>query len=233
MSLMAHPLTLRLRNAARRTGLNRVIARLLAAEAYETKLSSALRAAIKDGDCVWDVGANRGWYTESLAQWVGPRGRVFAFEPDPESAACLAATMAAKANVSVIPVGLSDRAGEAALRRGSDALRATSMIVADADPADQGVVEVALTTGDTVAADGRASPPDIVKIDVEGHEYEVLLGMAGMLGSPRLRDLFIEVHFDILERQGRGDIPARIESLLTAHRFKLRWLDPSHLHASR
>ena len=233
MSLMAHPLALRLRNVTRRAGLNRVIARLLAGEGYEARVSRALRTAIKDGDCVWDIGANHGWYTERFAGWAGPRGRVFAFEPDPENAARLAATMAAKGNVAVLAVGLSDRAGQATLRLGNDPLRATSMIVADAVSADPRVIEVALTTGDAVVAEGRALPPDVVKIDAEGHEYDVLQGMAGMLGSPRLRDLFIEVHFDLLARQGRSDVPARIESLLTAHRFTLRWLDPSHLHASR
>lgn len=233
MSLMVNPLAIRLRNATRRTGLNHAIGRLLAAGGYEARLMRTLRAAVKVGDCVWDVGANRGWYTERLARWVGPQGHVFAFEPDSENAVVLADKTAADANVIIVAIGLSDRGGPAALRPGGDSLRATSRIIPEADPADPRDLEAALATGDAVVADGRARLPDVVKIDVEGHEYEVLRGMSGMLGPSRLRNLFIEVHFDILEGQGRGDIPARIESLLTAHRFKVRWLDPSHLHASR
>ena len=44
---------------------------------------SAFRAAVRPGAVVLEAGANVGAYTMLFAQWVGPAGRVFAFEPDP------------------------------------------------------------------------------------------------------------------------------------------------------
>src|SRR5262245_13382224 len=51
-------------------------------EPFETKL---VLENICRGDWVIDVGANIGYYTLLFAQKVGQRGRVFAFEPDPEN----------------------------------------------------------------------------------------------------------------------------------------------------
>jgi hypothetical protein len=79
----------------------------------------------------------------------------------------------------------------------------------------------------------QAQLPDLGKIDVEGHELEVLEGMVGMLEQPRLKHIFIEMHFAVLEEQGRGQVPSTIECLLMSKRFTVQWVDPSHLHASR
>ena len=45
---------------------------------------TAFRAAVRPGGVVLEAGANVGAYTMLFAQWVGPAGRVFAFEPDPD-----------------------------------------------------------------------------------------------------------------------------------------------------
>ena len=65
--------------------------------AYEHKFHSALLAAIKPGDNVWDVGANVGFYTQLFADVVGPDGKVIAFEPSPEAFETLR-SLAAKKN---------------------------------------------------------------------------------------------------------------------------------------
>jgi len=44
---------------------------------------------IRPGDTVVDVGAHVGYYTMAMAREVGPRGRVYAFEPDPVNFAIL------------------------------------------------------------------------------------------------------------------------------------------------
>src|SRR6185437_14257788 len=49
----------------------------------------AFRGSVRGGAVVFDVGANLGAYTLLFAQWAGPNGRVFAFEPAPASLAGL------------------------------------------------------------------------------------------------------------------------------------------------
>jgi FkbM family methyltransferase len=232
MSLMANPAIVRLRSFARRVGINRLLGGLLGKPGYEARLAAALRDSIRDGDCVWDVGANIGWYTLQFGQWVGPRGQVIAFEPARFNVSRLREAVAEHANVTVCPLGLSNQDRAAEYRRGSDELGATGMIIADAD-ADARIETVTLLRGDAVIQGGNAQLPDLVKIDVEGHELEVLEGMAGMLEQPRLKHIFIEMHFAVLEEQGRGQVPSTIESLLRSKGFSIQWVDPSHLHASR
>jgi hypothetical protein len=55
--------------------------------------SAFLQCLVKEGDNVIEVGANIGAHTISLARSVGPRGRVFAFEPQ---RACYALLQAQK-----------------------------------------------------------------------------------------------------------------------------------------
>jgi hypothetical protein len=57
----------------------------------EPLVEQDLDALVKPGDRVVDVGSNVGIYTEQLARCVGPRGEVYAFEPDPTNYARLAA----------------------------------------------------------------------------------------------------------------------------------------------
>ena len=38
-------------------------------------------ACIRPGDCVWDVGANVGLYSELFAATVGPAGKVVSLSP--------------------------------------------------------------------------------------------------------------------------------------------------------
>src|SRR5262249_36182110 len=49
---------------------------------YEPFETGLLQNQLRPGDVVVDVGANIGYYTLLFARCVGPRGRVFAFEPD-------------------------------------------------------------------------------------------------------------------------------------------------------
>ena len=46
---------------------------------------AAFKRAVSPGMVALDVGANVGAYSMLLGQWVGPTGRVFAFEPAPQA----------------------------------------------------------------------------------------------------------------------------------------------------
>lgn len=75
--------------------------------------------------------------------------------------------------------------------------------------------------------------PQIVKIDVEGHELDVLSGMGDMLRQKGRMAVSIEVHFDQLDRRGMPDGARRIEDVAARSGFGLRWINSSHLVMTR
>jgi FkbM family methyltransferase len=62
--------------------------------AFERSTVNRLRSLVKEGDVVFDIGANIGAHTLFLAQGVGDSGHVFAFEPSDYAFAKLKANLA-------------------------------------------------------------------------------------------------------------------------------------------
>src|SRR5204863_14161 len=71
----------------------------------------AMKKIIKKGDTVFDVGANIGLHSVLFRRWVAASGRVFSFEPVPETEALLLETLALNRclDVTVVRQALSDK----------------------------------------------------------------------------------------------------------------------------
>jgi len=94
-------------------------------------------------------------------------------------------------------------------------------------------VIVKVSSSDNVISNNIASVPNFIKIDVEGFEYFVLLGMKSLLLNSYLTSILIEVHFSKLDQLGLPKASEDISKLLIDSGFKLTWIDPSHLFAHR
>ena len=72
-----------------------------------------LNQFIKPGDTVLDIGANFGVYTHEFSKLVGSEGKVYSFEPIPETYGrlCYCVDKLNLNNVEVFDVALSDRDG--------------------------------------------------------------------------------------------------------------------------
>ena len=83
-------------------------------EPFETEL---LLSQLGPGNVVLDLGGNIGYYTLLFARRVGPSGKVFAFEPDPDNFALLQENIESNGyeNVVLVPKAAADRAGPARL----------------------------------------------------------------------------------------------------------------------
>ena len=68
--------------------------RRLFPEIYEPQVCDYLRAGVQPGAVCLNIGAHVGIYALCLAQWAGPQGRVFAFEPNPQARRLLASNVA-------------------------------------------------------------------------------------------------------------------------------------------
>jgi FkbM family methyltransferase len=229
MSWRTMPLVVWARSLARKTGISGPLARLLNGAGYEARYDAGFAAALREGDVVWDVGANVGHYTSLFSDRVGAAGRVVAFEPSPINYGRLAEATRLRGNVTLFDCGLGRGDGRVHFEQGSDELGATSRV---SQESSSGTV-VEIRSARSLLASGAVSAPNAVKIDVEGQEYEVLRGFGERLGSPDLRVIGIEVHFGILQARGEASVPAEMESMLLTHGFTVRWPDVSHILATR
>jgi len=152
-------------------------------------------------DETWlDVGAHYGYTAIALSRLVGPRGRVFAFEPELTTAGHLARTREVNqlAQLIVMPLGLG----------APDALAVNFL------PTVRGMVDRTISgEGKSLAAFltvrldwawdrlcGGQRRIDGIKIDVQGMEIDTLRGMTGLLRefTPRL---VLEVHHGVDRRE--------------------------------
>jgi FkbM family methyltransferase len=142
-----------------------------------------IERGVRAGDWTLDIGANVGKYTLHMARCVGPSGRVLAFEPVTESFALLAANVRAAglANVSLFNIALSSAAEVLAMtvpsfERSRLANYYQARIAAD------GEVRVLSLPLDAIPIPGTVR---LVKIDAEGHDLQILIGMEALLRRDR------------------------------------------------
>ncbi|MEO8521131.1 MAG: FkbM family methyltransferase [Acidobacteriota bacterium] len=183
---------------------------------YEPQETALAGRILGTGDVFVDVGANWGYFSLAAAHWVGPGGRVVAFEPEPRLYRLLTANLEANRLVTVVAHQAAVAAGSGRLAfaafSAEDGNWGVSRAIAGGAPSDFDCDAVALDAA--LDADGVADV-QLVKIDVEGGEAGVLAGMARGLARGRYRHLLLECHPSLLAARGES---ARgcIEPLLAA-----------------
>lgn len=152
---------------------------------YAPARVSEIRKAVKEGDTVIDIGANIGYFTVLLANLVGPKGKVYAFEPDPRNFHLLERTIERNGWTHVIAEqkAVSNKAGEFLLYQSqswsSNALTPCEHISA---------VQVPVVILDDFLSDEPHI--DFVKMDMDGSEPLAIQGMAELIQrSPNLQVL--------------------------------------------
>lgn len=191
----------------------------------ETPVQRLLAQHLRRGDTFYDLGANVGFFTLIAARLVGPSGRVYAFEPAPETASFLRANVARNAlpHVAVYENAVAATSGTAELLVAPGSLLSRLSAVAgprETVALEQAVerVEVETVSLDDLIAAESLRPPTLIKIDVEGAEIEALRGMDATITRYRptilcelhgTQEAFIEViqRYDYRLRVIEADIP--------------------------
>ena len=171
---------------------------ILTTGVYDLAVSEVLVRLISRGDTVVDAGANIGYMTVLASMAAGPTGRVLAFEPHPALFAIMQGNVTVVRNqrstapAELFEAALGEHAGTAELQLPPDF--ATNDGVARLGPPTVPggcSVTVRVETLDRVLGD---EPATLLKLDVEGFEYQVLRGAAQMLSKRSLRHIVFEDH---------------------------------------
>lgn len=147
---------------------------------WEPLSTRLVRSLLKPGDGFVDVGAHVGYYTLLASGLVGPKGKVHAFEPSPETVRFLENNLRLNAcgNVVVHEQAVSDRCCEVVFNTASpEHLGHSSM-------RELGTRAAMKTRVMAVSIDSMLDnipPTKLVKIDVEGAEFLALCGMTQLI----------------------------------------------------
>jgi FkbM family methyltransferase len=157
----------------------------------EPHLQRIIRQYVAAGDTVYDIGANVGYVSLSLAKSVGSSGRVIAFEPVPKNIDRFRESIKVNqlVNVQLLEAAASEQCGEAVIRIAEN-LATASLVWHRNDPSATQLT-IRTVSIDELVESGDLSSPSFVKIDVEGAEGSVLKGMRRTVAAAR-PVLFIE-----------------------------------------
>ena len=136
---------------------------------------------VEPGSCLVDVGANYGIYTRFFSEYAGREGKVISLEPIDKTFDCLSSNVKKLrlSNVSLHKLALSDRAGESFMeipdyQQGGENMYEARIVDVPQDIVDKRTVKINTSTLDNLLKDEKVV--DFIKIDVEGHELNVLKG---------------------------------------------------------
>ena len=186
---------------------------------WEPIEASFLRARLKPGMTLLDIGANVGYFSILGARSVGPSGTVVAIEPEPANYALLCANIweARVGNVEAIRAAASSFSGPLPLSVSHDNCGDHRSFLER--PGERVLAVPGVRVDELLEADTRV---DVIKIDIQGADHRAVLGMETVLArwKPVLLVEFWPLGIDEL-----GDRPIDVLSYYRSLGFSVSLVD--------
>jgi len=161
---------------------------------YEQEVAELFAEYAKKSKIVYDLGANVGYYSLIAVKAVENNGLVYAFEPYNENIKLLKhhKIINDAENLIIFESAVADRSGKVLFSNSSNNVANT---ICSKSPMflEEKFIEVDVITLDDYLIHNKIKPPQLIKIDVEGAEYQVLLGATLLLRTYR-PVIFLSTH---------------------------------------
>lgn len=166
----------------------------------EEQLKFIIDKEVASGNVILDVGANIGYYSIMLANIVGSNGKIYALEPEPTNYQTLEKNITLNKLENIIEpyqMGASDTNLPKFLYR-SKYSNMHSFILPENDIIDiknpKSQIEIKMTNlSDFIS---NKEPIDMLRMDIEGYEVEVLLGLQDAIkNNTWTGKILFECHF--------------------------------------
>jgi FkbM family methyltransferase len=196
--------------------------RILETGQWEPESGRAVAGHLSPGATFIDVGAHIGYYSLQASRVVGASGHILAIEPNPQTLPKLRDNIAANNDrtISVWPVACAESESTLQLYaapRGNTGESSLSKENASHAGAPSAVYSVAARPLDAIVAEANLSRVDVIKIDVEGAEFQVLKGAAQTIARYH-PVLIIELVPDQLKAMGAT--VEEVAAFLGAHGYR-------------
>jgi FkbM family methyltransferase len=169
---------------------------------YEWRNVAIASAICSKGDSIVEIGANVGTETTGYADIVGPKGKVYAFEPVASNIVALENTLRISGlfNVTVLPLAVQDVCGNVKfVLPGKGDSSGVGHISSDGEGDLNEVKEVDSVTLDSVSE--WIGPAKAILVDAEGSELHILQGGKGYIKRYK-PFMVLEASSKLLERTG-------------------------------
>ncbi|MBH19584.1 MAG: hypothetical protein CL851_04070 [Crocinitomicaceae bacterium] len=221
-----------LRKVGRLLGINKLLRPILDLKGYENQFHQRMINKLQENDIFWDVGSNQGEIVKKVKSFFNCNVYCVAFEPNPDLLANL--KKLSFKNYKVINAALSNKVGKAEFVYGSDTMQTTGKLDTSSRKKQNKtmVQEIDIRYALKVL---NLKCPNLIKIDVEGHEYEILSSILLNLENLKiLRFIFVEIHLSILDKRGLTiQMKDLIEKFELETNFEFKWIDVSHFILER
>lgn len=156
----------------------------------------------RDAKVVFDVGANAGIYSLAAAA-ASKDSQIHAFEPTPEIAAHLRATVdmnGIEGRLQVQEAAVGDCPGSIFLNRFSGENEDNEgMNFVSSECRAPSSVEVPMVSLDAFCSERGLQKIDLLKVDVQGNEPAVFEGARGLIERGAIQSIFFELNWDRLD----------------------------------
>ena len=134
------------------------------------------KISFKANTVFWDIGANVGLYSVIFAK-ANPTWKIYSFEPNTEVHEKFNKNVIFNSckNIQLVPLALSDSKEKVSLRVNRNRPGTSSIHSSIGKLVHRKIIEC--ISGDELVLSSKIPAPDLIKIDVEGHELKVLNGL--------------------------------------------------------
>jgi FkbM family methyltransferase len=158
----------------------------------EEEMIHDLCEELQSNDIFYDIGANIGVYS-CLAGSMTTEGKVVAFEPHPENVKSLISNIEYNGiNAKVMETALSDESDTLVLAEEESGAGHGEHQITEKSTNDG--IRIDVRSLDEIRRVGGLPQPNVLKIDVEGAEYDVIKGGLQTLSANDCRLVYCEVH---------------------------------------
>jgi len=190
-------------------------------ESYEKEI---IKKTVKKGDVVLDIGANIGDNTLIIAKLIGPKGKVYAFEPDPEIFSLLKKNISVNGydNIIAIQKAVSNKNGKLKLFL-SENNRSDHRIYDSHDNRES--IEVGTVKLDSFFRSKISV--NVIIMDIQGAEILALRGMRNLIKRSKRLKLITE--FWPIGIRRCGDVPENFLRLIRSYKFSIFNIDEKNM----
>lgn len=185
---------------------------------YEVGMSRVIADYLRTGGTFLDMGANEGFFTVMGAKLCGVEGRVVAVEPQKRLAPIIRENLRLNGlnlnNVTIVNAAVSDKTGLETIHLFPEINTGASSIT-NSPRYHVSSQTVATRTLTQILDDEKLPHVDLMKVDIEGYEWEMIQGSVEAFSDHRIRAMAMEIHNENLQRRGldAADLVRKLDSL--------------------